>query len=48
MPASLYQQISNDIANQINSGAFKPGDRIPSTRQLEGHRGKGICVACSL
>jgi GntR family transcriptional regulator len=30
----LYQQISNDIAEQINSGVLKPGDRLPSTRQL--------------
>jgi GntR family transcriptional regulator len=30
----LYQQISNDIAEQINSGVLKPGDRLPSTSQL--------------
>ncbi|MGW4466121.1 winged helix-turn-helix domain-containing protein [Micromonospora sp. NPDC004704] len=34
MSTPLYQQISNDIAEQINSGVLKPGDRIPSTKQL--------------
>ncbi|WP_326561618.1 winged helix-turn-helix domain-containing protein [Micromonospora sp. NBC_01796] len=34
MPTSLYQRISNDIAEQITYGVLKPGDRLPSTKQL--------------
>ncbi|MFK3981744.1 winged helix-turn-helix domain-containing protein [Micromonospora sp. NPDC050397] len=34
MSAPLYQQISDDIAEQINSDVLEPGDRLPSTKQL--------------
>lgn len=34
MAEPLYQQIADDIARQIESGVLKPGDRLPSTRQL--------------
>ncbi|NBE80999.1 winged helix-turn-helix domain-containing protein [Micromonospora rubida] len=34
MAEPLYQQIANDITRQIESGVLKPGDRLPSTRQL--------------
>jgi GntR family transcriptional regulator len=30
----LYQQIAADIRAQIQTGVLKPGDRLPSTRQL--------------
>ncbi|SCE68155.1 regulatory protein, gntR family [Micromonospora haikouensis] len=34
MAEPLYQQIADDITRQIESGVLKPGDRLPSTRQL--------------
>jgi len=34
MATPLYQQIADDIAEQIRAGVLKPGDRLPSTRQL--------------
>ncbi|MEV6813879.1 winged helix-turn-helix domain-containing protein [Micromonospora sp. NPDC051296] len=29
-----YRRIANDIAAKIKSGEFKPGDKLPSTREL--------------
>lgn len=37
MATPLYQQIATDIAEQIRSGVLKPGDRLPTTRQLMAH-----------
>ena len=34
MAQPLYQQIADHITRQIESGVLKPGDRLPSTRQL--------------
>ncbi|WP_433117085.1 winged helix-turn-helix domain-containing protein [Micromonospora sp. CA-246542] len=34
MAEPLYQQIADDISRQIESGVLKPGDKLPSTRQL--------------
>ncbi|MEO3743036.1 winged helix-turn-helix domain-containing protein [Plantactinospora sp. B5E13] len=34
MAIPLHQQVANDIAEQIRSGVLKPGDRLPTTRQL--------------
>ncbi len=31
--APLYEQLADSIAYQIDSGTFRPGDRIPSVRQ---------------
>jgi DNA-binding transcriptional MocR family regulator len=31
---SLYRQVADQIAEQIRSGLFRPGDRIPSVRRL--------------
>jgi GntR family transcriptional regulator len=39
MATPLYQQIANDIAAQVRSGVLKPGDRLPTTRQLMEHYG---------
>lgn len=33
----LYRRIVIDLRQQIESGVLKPGDRIPSTRQLMTH-----------
>jgi GntR family transcriptional regulator len=33
----LYSQISEQIRAQIQSGVLKPGDKLPSTRQLMAH-----------
>nr|MDT0661391.1 GntR family transcriptional regulator [Micromonospora sp. DSM 115978] len=44
MATPLYQQIASDISEQIRSGVLKPGDRLPSTRQLmERYRNAGQC-----
>ncbi|PZG09262.1 GntR family transcriptional regulator [Micromonospora craterilacus] len=29
-----YRRIANDIAAKIKSGELKPGDKLPSTREL--------------
>ncbi|MBQ1072162.1 winged helix-turn-helix transcriptional regulator [Micromonospora sp. C31] len=29
-----YRQIANDITAKIKSGELKPGDKLPSTREL--------------
>ena len=31
---SLYHQLAEDIAQQIASGTLRPGERLPSVRQL--------------
>jgi len=33
-PVPLYRQLRDSLANRINAGEFKLGDRIPSERQL--------------
>ena len=30
----LYRQVADRIAGMVESGTFKPGDRIPSIREL--------------
>ena len=37
MPTPLYQQIAADIRAQIEAQVLKPGDKLPSTRQLREH-----------
>src|SRR5258708_2222948 len=32
--AALYKQIQKDITNQIKIGKLKPGDRVPSEKEL--------------
>lgn len=34
MAVPLYHQVAADIRERIKLGALKPGDRLPSTRQL--------------
>jgi DNA-binding GntR family transcriptional regulator len=34
MPTSKYQEIVDAIIAQIDEGALRPGDRLPSARQL--------------
>ncbi|RKN44255.1 GntR family transcriptional regulator [Micromonospora endolithica] len=29
-----YRRIANDLASRIRSGELKPGDKLPSTREL--------------
>ncbi|MEW2440573.1 GntR family transcriptional regulator, partial [Micromonospora marina] len=29
-----YRQIANELAAKIRSGELKPGDKLPSTREL--------------
>jgi len=33
-PRSPYRQIADDLRSQIDSGRIKPGQRLPSTREL--------------
>ncbi|WP_423194815.1 MULTISPECIES: histidine utilization repressor [unclassified Cupriavidus] len=33
-PAALYQQVKDYIAREIQSGAWRPGDRVPSEQEL--------------
>ncbi|GAA7760912.1 GntR family transcriptional regulator, histidine utilization repressor [Cupriavidus metallidurans] len=33
-PAALYRQVKEYIARQIQSGVWKPGDRVPSEQEL--------------
>lgn len=33
-PRAAYQQIADDLRQQIASGALEPGARLPSTREL--------------
>jgi DNA-binding GntR family transcriptional regulator len=38
MPAvPLWRQIMADIKKQIETGALRPGDKLPSARELAGH-----------
>lgn len=37
----LYVRIASDIREQIRSGTLKPGDRLPSTRELQERYGAG-------
>ncbi|HXH01917.1 MAG TPA: PLP-dependent aminotransferase family protein [Candidatus Competibacteraceae bacterium] len=44
-PAShgnLYQQVAHDIADSVHKGAYLPGDKMPSLRQLSGRLGVSI------
>jgi DNA-binding GntR family transcriptional regulator len=35
MPAPKYEQVIDAIKEQIRSGQLKPGDKLPTTAQLE-------------
>jgi DNA-binding GntR family transcriptional regulator len=37
----LYLRIAADIREQIRSGKLRPGDRLPSTRELQQQYGAG-------
>lgn len=34
---TLWQRIADELRAQIESGALRPGDKLPSTRQLMAH-----------
>jgi GntR family transcriptional regulator len=34
LPTPVYRQIANAVRAQLVSGAFKPGDQLPTVRQL--------------
>jgi DNA-binding transcriptional MocR family regulator len=34
----LYESVANDLAQLIETGTFRPGDRLPSVRQLSSQR----------
>ena len=42
----LYETVANDIRTLITSGTYRPGDRLPSVRQLS--RQKRISVSTAL
>lgn len=41
-PVPLYHQVRNLILERINSGAYKPGDRLPSEQELSAAYGVSI------
>jgi DNA-binding transcriptional MocR family regulator len=41
----LYENIANDISSLIDQGTFRPGERIPSVRQLSRQRKISITTA---
>jgi DNA-binding transcriptional regulator YhcF (GntR family) len=43
--ASPYQQIATDIADRVRRGELRPGDRVPSTRQIMTEWGVAIATA---
>lgn len=43
--AILYEQVADDLAHLIESGTFRPGDRIPSVRQLSQQRKISVSTA---
>jgi DNA-binding transcriptional MocR family regulator len=38
----LYEQLAAEVAGQITSGAFRPGDRLPSVRRISQQKGLSI------
>ncbi|WP_203903229.1 winged helix-turn-helix domain-containing protein [Virgisporangium aliadipatigenens] len=34
-----YRQVIDDIVDQIKAGKLRPGDKLPSTRELTAHYG---------
>ena len=34
-----YEQLAEELARSIQDGAFQPGDRLPSVRQMSRSRG---------
>jgi AcrR family transcriptional regulator len=42
---SPYQQIASDIADRIRRGDLRPGERVPSTRQITAEWGVAIATA---
>ena len=34
IPLTLQEKLYNELSNQIKSGKYKPGDKIPSEPQL--------------
>ncbi|GAB3104509.1 PLP-dependent aminotransferase family protein [Aestuariicella hydrocarbonica] len=43
----LYQTLANDLATQIQQGLYRPGDRLPSVRQLARQRAISVSTAVS-
>ena len=35
MPIAKYERVANTIREQIRSGELKPGERLPSTKELQ-------------
>lgn len=38
----LYEQLANEVAQQIEEGAFRPGERLPSVRETSQRRGLSV------
>ena len=43
----LYQTLATDLAEQIKQGLYKPGDKMPSVRQLAADKGISAATAVS-
>jgi len=39
---ALYEKLANDVEGLIRSGVYKPGDRLPSVRELSQQHGRSI------
>ncbi len=38
----LYEELANDLARLVSKGTLRPGDRLPSVRQLSDQRGVSV------
>lgn len=43
----LYQSLANDLVANIQQGVYRPGERLPSVRQLARQRGVSVSTAVS-
>lgn len=43
----LYQRLANDLVANIQQGVYRPGERLPSVRQLARQRGVSVSTAVS-
>ena len=43
----LYQTLATDLAEQIKQGLYRPGDKMPSVRQLAADKGVSVATAVS-
>ena len=42
-PPLLYQHLADDVASMIASGTLRPGDKLPSLREMRTRRQVSVC-----